>query len=166
MVYDVVQVPGTADVVGVSWLTDPYLFRFAPARDGRAARIEDLGPVYPGRTGFEPSQINRDHVGGLLFGADGRLLYSAQVRPTKRDKRAFCELRATDIETGQTEVIAALKDDETGEALDYVSRAVRIGPEHLVLGICGKVPAGVGHVVLDPDFASGPLQETPRRLWG
>jgi hypothetical protein len=47
-----------------------------------------------------------------------------------------------------------------------VSRAARIGAEHLVLGMVSRTKAGIAHVVLDDEFTQGPWQKTPRRYWG
>jgi len=164
--YDVVQVPGADETVGVTWQTDPYFFRFSPVKQGRPHTVESLGPAFPGRTGFEPSNVNLDHVGGLVFGADGRLFYSAQVRPMQASEELFCELRVMDVETGERQAVGLLEDQATAERVSYIGRAVRIGPQHLVLGVVMRRPTGIVHVVLDQQWTSGPFQETPRRRWG
>jgi len=56
--------------------------------------------------------------------------------------------------------------DEAGVSVPYISRAVRIGARHLVLGTVGRTKAGIAHVELDDDLAQGPWQQTPRRYWG
>lgn len=166
VVYDVVRVPGTDEVVGVSWNVDPRLFHFIPGDAPGEGRVRDLGPAGPGIEGHGPRGLNTDHAGGLVFLANGDLLYGASRPGDGGDHwgRA-CVLKRMDIETGESEEICELVTEED-RRIGYVSRAARIGSRHLVFGAIGPRPTGIVHVELPEDLAAGPNQQTPRRIWG
>lgn len=166
MVYDVAQVPGSDDVVGVNWNADPYIFRFSPGDEAGAGSMRSLGAATPGFDGREPRGVNTNHAGGLVFSAAGQLFFSVSrgddygsILP------GAAVLNLMNIETGDMRQVSDLVDVD-GVQIPYVSRAVRIGAEHLILGVVGRDLAGLAHVVLDDDLAQGPWQETPRRYWG
>jgi len=166
MIYDVVQVPGTDDVVGVNWNVDPYLFRFSPGEEPGTGHFENLGPANPGIDGHEPRGVDADHTGGLMFSAAGELFLCVSrtdLEGDASDRRA--SLRVMNIETRETREVCLLGTDN-GVQIPYVSRAVRIGPQHLILGVVGVVPMGIVHIVLDEELSQGPLQQTQRRYWG
>jgi hypothetical protein len=166
MIYDGVQVPGTEDIVGVTWNIDPYLFRFSPGAEIGTGAVKSLGPASPGLDGCEPRGMNTDHTGGLVFSAAGELFYCVSLPASKQDlTRSGAELKVMNIETGQWRKICDLVD-ETGVKINYISRAARIGPRHLVMGVVGQTPTGILHVELDDEYARGPWQATPRRYWG
>jgi hypothetical protein len=167
MVYDVVQVPGSDDVIGVSWNVDPHLFRFSPGPQPGTGAMRDLGPATPGIDGLSARGVNTTHAGGLVFSAGGLLLFSVSQGFDDGDilPHAPAVLKAMDVETGRTREVCVLEGDD-GSVIPYVSRAVRIGRQHLVLGTVSRNLAGIAHVVLDGDLADGPYGETPRRYWG
>jgi hypothetical protein len=74
-------------------------------------------------------------------------------------------MKAMDVQTGQTREVGELIDQD-GEPIGYVSRAIRVGPRDLVLGIVGRVPSGIVHLTLDEEWAEGPHQQSERRYWG
>ena len=169
VVYDVVQVPGSDEVVGVSWNSDAYLFRFSPGEQPGSGEMQNLGPACPGIAGYGIHSPNTEHAGGLVFSAGGELLLSVSrtehgTRPKRKPKREAW-LKAMNLQTGRTREVCALRD-EKGVQIGYISRAVRIGPEHLVMGVVGPVPTGIVHVVLDGEVSQGPCGATPRRYWG
>jgi len=167
MVYDVVQVPGTDDVVGVNWNVDPYLWRFSPGGEVGTGTMLDLGPATPGIDGFSPRGVNTNHAGGLVFGAGGQMFFSVCGGDDPGDilPHAPAVLKVMDVETGEARRLCELVD-ESGMVIPYISRAVRIGPEHLVLGMVGRTSAGFVHVVLDEEFTEGPWPQSQRRYWG
>jgi hypothetical protein len=71
-----------------------------------------------------------------------------------------------DVRTGASRALCELVDEGSGTPVRYVSRAVRIGAEHLVLGTVSREGAGFAHVVLDDELVEGPWPDTPRRYWG
>jgi len=167
MVYDVVPVPGSDDVAGVAWNVDPYLFRLSHGEKPGAGAMRDLGPAAPGIDGLRLRGVNTNHAGGLVFSAGGELFFSVCRGDDYSDilPHAPAVLNALDLETGRVRTVCDLRD-ENGEVIPYVSRAARIGAEHLVLGTVSRTKAGIAHVVLDDEFARGPWQKTPRRYWG
>jgi len=167
MVYDVVQVPGQDAVVGVNWNVDPYLFLLRPGDEPGAGAMRDLGPATPGIDGLAPRGVNTNHAGGLVFAANGRLLLSVTRGGDEGDilPHVPAMLKSMDLESGELRDVAELVAED-GTAIPYVSRAARIGPEHLVLGTVGRETVGIAHVVLGGEWTEGPWQETPRRYWG
>jgi hypothetical protein len=167
MVYDVVRVPGTDDVVGVTWNVDPRLFRFSPGRAPGEGAFTDLGPAAPGLDPHVRRGVNTNHAGGLVFAATGDLLFSVCRGDDEGDilPRAPAALKAMDVETGVVRDVCELVAED-GTPVRYVSRAVRIGSRELVLGTVARVGAGFAHVTLDDDLAEDPWPETPRRYWG
>jgi len=167
VVYDVVQVPGQDAVAGCMWNTDPRLFLLEHAADPAAMRMHDLGPAHVGIDDYANRGFNDDHVGGLAFDAAGQLLYciSRPGRGSSMFPDRSATLKRMDLATRQVRDVCALKD-EAGVEIPYVSRMVRIGRRHLVMGVVGHMPTGVLHVELDDDLAAGPLAATPRRYWG
>ena len=164
--YDVVQVPGSSDVAGVAWNVDPYLFRLGHAEDPNAAVVQDMGPVSPGISGYGNRGLNTDHVGGLVFSAAGELLFSVgQLAITNATDIEPAKLKAMNLATGESRDVCELRGED-GAPATYISRAVRIGPEHLVMGTVGRVPTGIMHIQLDGDMSQGPFEATPRRYWG
>ena len=165
VIYDVVQVPGTDDVAGIAWNADPHIFRFTPDEKAGTGRMQDLGPATPGIDGYGIRSPNTEHAGGLVFSAAGELFVSVSETHFNHKPKRFAALKLLNLQTGQLREVCDL-EDEKGVRIGYVSRAVRIGAEHLVMGIVGQVPTGILHVVLDKDLTSGPFQATPRRYWG
>jgi hypothetical protein len=166
VVYDAVQVPDSQDVVGVTWNVDPRLFRFRPADDPAAARMDDLGPTTPGISGYGNRGVNTDHAGALVFSAGGELLYVVSACTGDGDPHGrSATLKRMNLHSGEVRDVGRLLD-EAGVQIGYGSRAVRIGAEHVVFGTIGRVPTGIVHVVLDDELARGPFQATPRRCWG
>jgi hypothetical protein len=163
MVYDVVQVPGSDDVVGVNWNVDPYLFRLSPS----TGTMTDLGPATPGIGGSGVRGVNTNHAGGLVFTAGGELLFAVSRGDDYGDilPHAPAALNVMNLETRRVREVCELVDEQ-GVVIPYISRAVRIGREHLVLGTVSRTMAGIAHVVLDGELAEGPWQGTPRRYWG
>jgi hypothetical protein len=163
----VVQVPGSDDVVGVAWNVDPYLFRFSPGQAVGSGVMRSLGPATPGIDGLRPRGVNTNHAGGLVFSAGGEVFFSVSRGDDHADILAHAPavLNLMNIETGAVREVCELVD-EGGAVIPYVSRAIRIGAEHLVLGTVSRTTAGIAHVVLDGDLAGGPWQATPRRYWG
>lgn len=166
VIYDVVRVPDSEDVVGVTWNVDPRIFRFSPGNVSGRGEVRDFGPAGPGIEGQGVRGLNTDHAGGLVFLPNGDLLYGA-TRPADNGDRygRVCVLKRMNVETGESEEIGELHTDE-GRPIGYVSRAVRIGPRDIVLGVVGPRPTGIVHVTLPDALAEGPHQETPRRYWG
>lgn len=167
MVYDVVQVPGGDDVVGVNWNVDPYLWRFSPGEQTGAGTIHDLGPATPGIDGLGARGVNTNHAGGLVHSAGGDLFFSVCRGDDRGDILPYAPavLNLMDLETGQVRQVCELVAED-GTPIQYVSRAVRIGAEHLILGTVSRTTAGIAHIVLDDELAEGPWQATPRRCWG
>jgi len=167
MVYDVVQVPGRDAVAGVNWNVDPYLFIFSPGEQTGTGAMLGLGAAAPGIDGLSPRGVNTNHAGGLVFSAGGELFFSVCQGEDRGDilPHAAAVLNLMNIETGQVRRVCELVDD-AGVTVPYISRAVRIGGRHLVLGTVSRTKAGIAHVVLDHELAQGPWQQTPRRYWG
>jgi hypothetical protein len=168
MVYDVCRVPGSDDVVGVNWNVDPRMWRLEHGARPGEGTFTDLGPATPGLEPSAPRGVNTNHAGGLVFSAEGELLYTVCGGDDAGDilPRAPAVLRAMDVQTGASRDLCELVDEESGTPVRYVSRAARIGAEHLVLGTVSREGAGFAHVVLDDDLTDGPWQDTPRRHWG
>jgi len=167
MVYDAVAVPGTDDVVGVNWNVDPYLWRFSPAPRAGTGSMTSLGPAAPGIDGLTLRGVNTNHAGGLVFGAGGQLFFSVCGGKDVGDilPHAPAVLKVMDVDTGRTEVVCELVSED-GTVVPYISRAVRIGAEHLVMGMVGRDTAGFVHVTLDDEFTTGPHRRPERRYWG
>jgi len=164
--YDVVQVPGKDEVIGVSWNADPYLFRFQPGEEAGTGQMEDLGPTRPGVDGTAPRGTNEDHAGGLVFAADGSLFFVQSLDVQEKEHKVRgAMLKRMDLETRETSDMGWLRDQDDN-LINYISRAVRIGAEHLVMGIVGRLPTGIVHVVLDDDLTKGPHEQPLRRYWG
>ncbi len=166
--YDVVKVPGADAVAGVNWNVDPYLWRIDHAADPGNATVTDLGPAQPGISGYGDRGANTDHAGGLVFSAGGELFFSVSSRVDEGGDRygRVAKLNLMDMSTGRFREVADIFDDETGRPIGYISRAVRIGPRDLVMGIVGYRPTGIVHVTLDDELAEGPHDGTLRRYWG
>jgi hypothetical protein len=167
MVYDVVQVPERDAVAGVTWNVDPHLFLFEPGRGGGQGLMRALGPATPGLDGAGPRGVNTNHAGGLVFAAGGELLYCVSRGKGGGDilPHAPAVLKAMDLQTGRSREVAELVGED-GTVIPYVSRAARVGADHLVLGAIARDVAGIVHVVLEGDLAEGPWADTPRRYWG
>ncbi len=174
MVYDVVALPGTDDVVGVNWNVDPHLWVFSPGDEPGAGTMHDLGPATPGIDGLSSRGVNTEHAGGLVPGAGGGLFFTVSQGgdvgdhiPSGGDILPYAPaaLKLMDLTTGDVRDVCELVDED-GMVIPYISRAVRIGARDLVLGTVSRNEAGIAHVVLDEDLAQGPWQATPRRYWG
>jgi hypothetical protein len=129
--------------------------------------MEDLGPSTAGIDGYGDRGLNGDHCGGLVFAADGGLLYCASSSDgagTIFPGRSAV-LKRLDLRTRQVREVCRLKDD-SGVEIPYISRTIRIGPRHLVMGVVGHMPTGILHVELDGELTEGPMAATPRRYWG
>jgi hypothetical protein len=165
VVYDVVAVPGSEDCVGVAWNLDPYLFRFTPGERPGEGKVLDLGPASPGIEGRVLRGVNTDHAGGLVFNAAGDLMLSVTTPQSESFSDRLSILKCMEIDTGEMEEVCPLVDED-GVHIKYISRAVRVGARHLIMGVVGTVPTGILHVTLDEDLAHGPFESTPRRYWG
>ncbi|MBS3762655.1 MAG: hypothetical protein KGZ25_05035, partial [Planctomycetes bacterium] len=128
-------------------------------------RLQNLGPASPGIEGRKLRGVNTDHAGGLVFTAGGKLLFSVSRTRGAGASGRVATIKKMDLESGEVEVLGDLVD-ETGVEIAYISRAVRIGPRDLVMGVVGRIPTGIVHVKLDEELANGPYQETQRRYWG
>ncbi len=158
VLYDVVGCPDGRSVIGIQWNTDPHFFRYFP-EEGPHGKMIDLGPAFGDRTGHELSNVNEDHIGGLVFDAEGWMYYGAQRRHDQPPITS--ELIRMNIETGERQSLGPLVDGD--KKMFYVSRAVRIGGNHLILGLVGPKPLAIGHVTL-PDRQ--PNNIAPLRYWG
>ena len=168
MVYDVVGVPGTDDVIGVNWNVDPRMWRLSHGPGVGEGVFTDLGAATPGLEPTPQRGVNTNHAGGLVFTAGGDLLYTVCAGDDAGDilPRAPAQLRLMDPKTGESRALCDLVDEDSGTPIRYVSRAARIGAEHLVLGTVSREGAGFAHLVLDGELTEGRWQGTPRRYWG
>ncbi len=165
--YDVVAVPGTDAVAGAAWNVDPHLFLLTHHDELADMKMENLGPSSPGIDGYGDRGFNGDHCGGLVFSAGGELLYCASLSDTSGSvfPSRSAMLKAINLQTHRVRDICQLTDN-AGVEIPYISRTIRIGPRHLVMGVVGQMPTGILHVELDGELAQGPLAATPRRYWG
>jgi hypothetical protein len=175
VIYDIVAAPDGHALYGVPWCNQAHLFRHFPL-DGPEGRVEDLGPAtQTDRDLHHPISFFQDHVGGLVFGADGMLYYCAsrweavgaarletwgaetarafqgivvQLNPDTLERRDFAELKRPDQKPAH-----------------YVSRAAMDRKGDLFFGNVGGVPSGIFR--LDMGCAKPPRPEQhPLRLWG
>ncbi len=161
--YDAVKVPERDAVVGAGWNVDPHLF-FLDHNDGN---IRDLGAAKPEIASTLPRGLNDDHAGGLVFAANGDLLFTVTMGGKEGWKydRNPCRLRRLNLNSGKSEDVAELIDQHQ-RPVSYISRAVRIGRRHYIGGMIGRVPSGILHVELEGEITEGKYEKTPRRFWG
>ncbi len=148
VLYDAVQDPASGAVYMIPWKTHPHLARYWP-EDGPHGRIEDLGPVTQARDPHPIMGVNLDHVGGLLWGPDhklvlGRAVWSAQPYLKERKRDTHCELVRFDPQHDHWEALGQLTSDKGGN--HYVSRGAISKKGTLVFGKILTTPAGVYRV--------------------
>jgi hypothetical protein len=170
VLYDAVADPARPCVYMVPWMVRPHLARFWP-EEGPHGRLEDLGALTQRREETHPLSMSLDHVGGLVFGADGGLYLVRAAWPegaetatrNSRDSDARGVVTRIDPETLERKDVCTLVRD--GEATQYVSRGARDHAGNLYFAHVGRTPVGLFRVTFpgagDPEDAHRPL-----RVWG
>jgi hypothetical protein len=164
VLYDAVCEPETGAVYLIPWKSRAHLARFWPD-DGEFGRLEDLGQLTPPGDPYQPTGVNQDHVGGLVFAADGRLHY-VKSKAIEVDGQCvrhgmLCRL---DTSTLQHEELCTVQGGNGPNY--YVARAARDAEGSLYFGKILAEPAGFYRVsVVNHDGAAGSAPPIPR-LWG
>ena len=175
VIYDAVADPVSGAIYGIPWKPRPHLARFWP-EDGPSGRLEDLGLIGQQCDPRRPVAINLNHVGGLVFAGDGRLLYVRAAwlpgtehgrvihprpcGPTIHTTRAV--LCAFDPQSGTHSEVCDL-DGGAGPNL-YIARGARSAAGDLYFGKIMATPAGYFQVRL-PGSTSTPVANC-LRMWG
>lgn len=156
--YDAVAAPDGAAVYGVTWDYNVRLFRYFPeaSADGR---LEDLGRAYGPET-TEWGDIKDDHVGGLVFGLDGKLYFAMNL--SRVDRRSH--LISLDPDTLERKDLGAIHDGDLYP--DHISRATRDYEGNLYFADVGMRPTKI--FKYRPDYAAPVRAEKGRviRSWG
>ena len=168
VLYDAVADPETGAIYMVSWRARPRLARYWPDA-GSSGELEDLGPLTAPWPGDEPLDLNLDHVGGLVFGADRRLYYAkahwlAEPPERRPSGRATAPISRTmvcrfDPSTGGHEALLALKGGAPPH--HYVSSGAADDRGDLFFGKGCTRPAGLYRV-----SGLGAGGQAAPRLWG
>lgn len=173
VLYDAAASPDGRHIYGVSWQTDPHLFRYEP-ENGPQGRMEDLGPVMQNRDRTIPVSLFIDHSGGLVFGRDGALYYGVNrwregSHPPEFDVgqgRDIAGAKGTimrmDVESGLAEPFAELT--RPGHTPLYISRGACDRNGDLFFGDVGESPAGFSRVPMND--SSQPCSPPSLRMWG
>ncbi len=167
VLYDAAADPATGAVYMIPWMVRPRLARLWP-EEGPHGRLEDLGPVTFDRDPRHPISMSIDHVGGLVFGADGCLYFVRAVNEGAdladsawgSDKMVGGLVRFNPT-TSILEEVAVLR--RPGSSSNYVSRGARDAAGDLFFGHVGPRPVGIFHVKMSYAEPTDPLS---LRLWG
>ncbi|MCF7855461.1 MAG: hypothetical protein K9N51_11735 [Candidatus Pacebacteria bacterium] len=161
VLYDAVQDPAREAVYMVPWKSRPHLARFYPD-DGPDGRLEDLGPLTDQPDRYQAVGVNQDHVGGLIFGLDGKLHY---VKSEVVHEDGTVQLRGVvcrmDPVTLEHERLCTVQGGNG--ASHYVARAAADSRGNFYMGKILARPAGFYRIRIDQPQAKNP---PPLRLWG
>ncbi|MBT3379223.1 MAG: hypothetical protein HN742_37025 [Lentisphaerae bacterium] len=170
VLYDAVAAPDQPCIYAVTWIAAPRLLRIWPG-EGNWGRVEDLGAVTQERDMSVPVSTFLDHSGGLVFGADGMLYYSASrwrdpvYMPEITDGEHLSEgvVWRLDPETLARDEVLVL--DRPGYAAQYVSRGAIDRHGDLFFGHVGAKPVGLFRVAV-PEDRKRQIAHVPMRMWG
>jgi hypothetical protein len=169
VLYDVVPSPEGDCVYGVPWNSQPRLFRYWP-EDGPYGRMEDLGALHQDRDPTMPVCFYLDHVGGLVFGADGKLyVCTSRWESGKESQDPHGSYKVDgivvqyDTKTGKKVDFAKLERPDGCQG-HYISRGARDRFGNLYFGnVTRPKAAGIYRVKMD---AAGDNLHLPMRTWG
>ncbi len=173
VLYDAVEDPEGDAVYGVPWRARPHLVRFRPG-DGPAGRLEDLGRLTQAGSPSQPVGVNSDHVGGLVFGADGLLYYAKSAwaapaggdgpRPSGGPGDSIAVLCRMDPRTLRHEEVCTLAEGPGRH--HYISRGARDAAGALYFAKVLAQPAGMYRVTLPGGAAAAARPDGRLRRWG
>jgi hypothetical protein len=163
VLYDAVADPATGAVYMIPWKSRPHLARFWP-EEGAWGRMEDLGPLTDPVDPRQPVGVNTDHVGGLVFGRDGRLYYvKAEHEGTGADRLSRGLLCRLDTQSLERETLCSVQGGNGQN--HYVARAAADLKGNLYMGKIMAIPAGFYRIRIDYDrVVDSPYPHL--RLWG
>ncbi|MBN1673630.1 MAG: hypothetical protein JXR37_21465 [Kiritimatiellae bacterium] len=164
VLYDAVREPASGAVYMVPWKSRPHLARFWP-HDGAEGRLEDLGALTETGDPRRPRGVNLDHVGGLVFGRDGKLHYvraewRADGAAPPRTRGMLCRM---DTGTLEHEPLCTVQGGAGRN--HYVARAAADRAGNLYMGKIMAKPAGFYRIAVRGARANGPNEPAPR-WWG
>jgi hypothetical protein len=162
VIYDAVRDLASTAVYMVPWKSRPRLARFWPD-DGPHGRLEDLGPLTGPADPRRPHGVNQDHVGGLVFGADGMLYFVRSERGGPADgwtmRGMLCRLDP------RRPVIEPLCTVQGGNGPNfYVARAAMDAQGTLFMGKILARPAGYYRIRIGGLDSAPPV--SCLRTWG
>jgi len=170
VLYDAVADDERGCVYLVPWMPRPRLARFWPD-EGDDGRLEDLGELTQPIDLTLAVSMSLDHVGGLVFGIDGRLYYAASRWPLGSEREipswrrldTYGAVMRRDPDTGETEEVCRLDRGE-GWSSHYVTRGARDAAGNLYFGHVGKFPVGLFRMTVPG--ANRTDAHLPLRMWG
>lgn len=151
--YDVTPSPDGESVYGVTWTWGQRLFRY----DFKRNELYDFGKAY-GEEDTEWDHIIHSHVGGLVFGEDGNLYFTVNIRSGNGSKPHLVRM---DPQTGKRELLGTLEAD--GKAGDHISRGACGADGSLYFAEAGNTPTKLFKCTVDYPGAKKPRL---RRMWG
>jgi hypothetical protein len=172
--YDAVADPRDPDAVyGCSWNVPSHIFRYRMDPRGGPGEMRDFGPGLPEAGYKETGTFFSDHVGGLVFGDDGHLYYTAsdmvrEAWEVVSDRR--CWIMRLDVQTGEKRRVGLLKFGAFSAA--YVSRAGRTRSGRVLLADVINRPTRIYEFQppvepgAGPEGTGRPKVEPPLRSWG
>lgn len=161
VLYDAVQDPASEAVYMIPWKSRPHLARFHPDA-GPEGCLEDLGGLTDPADDRTPVGVNQDHVGGLVFGPDGRLHYvKSRIWREGREFRAQGILCRMDTETLEHEDLCTVQG---GNGPNYYVARAAVGTDgDFYMGKILANPAGIYRIEV---ATKGANTKNPLRLWG
>jgi len=151
--YDVTPSPDGKSIYGVTWTWGARLFRY----DFADKYVHDYGKAY-GEENDEWFHIIHNHAGGLVFGKDGSLYFTANF---KEDGKSVPHLIKMNPENGQRENLGIIHHE--GKAADHISRAAADPQGNLYFAEAGNTPTKI--FKFTPDKRNE-IKIKARRLWG
>lgn len=151
--YDVTPAPDSKSVFGVTWAWGERLFRY----DLEKNRLYDYGKAY-GEENDEWDHIIHSHAGGLVFGTDGMLYFTANAESGGKSVPHLIKLNPSD---GKRENLGILHHNQM--PADHISRAAADDMGNLYFAETGNTPTKLFRYT--PETV-GSVKMKSRRLWG
>lgn len=162
VLYDATPSPDGKEIYCVTWSSEIRLFVFNPEKK----KIYDLGRAY-GESNFMWNGMDDNHVGGLVFGDDGNLYFSASITAEEEVDgkngmvgRAYLIKMNTD--NFKRELVTPIQDGDFH--CHYVSRATKDKNGNLYFADIGNVPTRI--IKFEPDYAKKTVKDKFTKNWG
>ncbi|MCD4824928.1 MAG: hypothetical protein K8S55_09985 [Phycisphaerae bacterium] len=155
VLYDVTPCPDGESVFGVTWTFGERLFRYDFVRN----KLYDYGKAY-GPEENRWDHIINTHVGGLVFGPDNHLYFTANLL---EGAQSIPHLIRMNPDSGKREVVGQFYHE--GIPADHIARATADGDGNLYFAEVGNCPTKLFKYECS---TACPSQNSlpPRRLWG